>query len=271
MLASRLLAFMLLAAMAGGCAGPVSPDAGVDRLYVMDCGHNAALDQSRWSPGVNVGKPIELSDNCYLIRHGRQWLLWDTGYPDKVADKPVTTPVGTATRAKTLAAQLAEVGVKPVDIQWVAVSHTHGDHVGNVDLFPQATLLIQKAELDWAFAPAKPAPFRRERPVRALEGDLDVFGDGSVTILSTPGHTPGHQSLLVRLPRTGWVVLSGDLAHFRDNWEQRRVASMNTSAEQTQVSMQRVAQILEAKHAQLWINHDEAQSAGQRHAPAFYD
>jgi hypothetical protein len=75
-----------------------------DRLYVMDCGHNAAADQSRWSPGVNVGKPIELSDNCYLIRHGSDWLLWDTGYPDAIAEMPVTGPVGTATHAKTLAA-----------------------------------------------------------------------------------------------------------------------------------------------------------------------
>ena len=102
-----------------------------------------------------MGKPIEFSDNCYLIRHGSEWLLWDTGYPDSVAAGPVTTPVGTATRAKTLMAQLAQVGVKPSDIRFVAVSHTHGDHVGNVDLFPESTLLIQQAELDWAFAPDK--------------------------------------------------------------------------------------------------------------------
>ena len=80
-----------------------------ERLYIMDCGHNAATDQARWSPGVNVGKPIELSDNCYLIKHGAQWLLWDTGYPDAVADKPVTSPIGTATRPKRLADQLAEI------------------------------------------------------------------------------------------------------------------------------------------------------------------
>ena len=135
----------------------------------------------------------------------------------------------------------------------------------------KATLLIQKAELDFAFAPGKPPPFQRERPMRALEGDLDVFGDGSVTILSTPGHTPGHQSLLLRLPQTGWVVLSGDLTHFRDNWENRRVASMNTSPEQTQASLQRVAQILADKPAQLWINHDKLQSNRQRHSPAYYD
>jgi N-acyl homoserine lactone hydrolase len=142
----------LVATAAIGLAASVvmAQSGGADRLYVMDCGHNAAPDQSRWSPGVNVGTPIELSDNCYLIRHGAEWLLWDTGYPDSVAEKPVTTPVGMATRAKTLAAQLAEISVKPADIRFIAVSHTHGDHVGNVDMFPEATLLIQKAEFDSA-------------------------------------------------------------------------------------------------------------------------
>jgi glyoxylase-like metal-dependent hydrolase (beta-lactamase superfamily II) len=107
--------------------------------------------------------------------------------------------------------------------------------------------------------------------VRTLEGDLDVFGDGSVTIISTPGHTPGHQSLLVHLPKTGWVILSGDASHFKDNWDNRRVTSMNTSAEQTQASFKRIADLLAEKHAQLWINHDQPQSASQRHSPEFYD
>lgn len=261
----------LLAACVGLWTAGAAAQGTVDRLYVLDCGHNAASDQSRWSPGVNVGKPIELSDNCYLIRHGSDWLLWDTGYPDSVAEKPVTSPIGTATRAKTLAAQLAEVGIKPSDIRYVAVSHTHGDHVGNVDMFPEATLLIQKAELDWAFAADKKPPFKGERPVRKLEGDLDVFGDGSVTIIATAGHTPGHQSLLVHLPKTGWLVLSGDAAHFKDNWDNKRVASMNTSAEQTQASYKRIADLLAAKKAELWINHDKLQSSSQKRSPQFYD
>ncbi|MCK9689440.1 N-acyl homoserine lactonase family protein [Scleromatobacter humisilvae] len=268
---SKAIFAVFLAGVVVACAAPTSRSTAADRLYVMDCGHNAALDESRWTPGINVGKPIDLSDNCYLIRHDGQWLLWDTGYPDAIADKPLTSPVGTATRSKTLASQLAEIGVKPADIQWVAVSHTHPDHVGNVGMFPNATLLIQKTELDWAFAPGKPAPFQRDRPIRAIEGDLDVFGDGSVTLLSTPGHTPGHQSLLVHLPTTGWIVLSGDAVHFRDNWEQRRVPSVNANAEQTQASMQRLAQVLADKHAELWINHDESQSLSQKHSPAFYD
>src|SRR5262249_23673668 len=179
-----------LALAALGAAQAAAQSGTTDKLYVMDCGHNAANDQSRWSPGVNVGKPIELSDNCYLIRHGNDWLLWDTGYPDSVAENSLTTPIGTATRPKKLAAQLAEVGVKPEDVKYVAGSHPKGDQAGTVDLSPASTLLIQKAEFDWAFAPDKKPPFKAERPIRKLEGDLDVFGDGSVTIISTPGHTP---------------------------------------------------------------------------------
>jgi glyoxylase-like metal-dependent hydrolase (beta-lactamase superfamily II) len=264
--AMRAFVFAVAVAIASPAAAQTA-----ERLYVMDCGHNAALDQARWSPGVNVGKPIELSDNCYLIKHRGQWLLWDTGYPDALADKPVTSPIGTATRPKKLAAQLAEIGVKPAEITYVAVSHTHGDHIGNVDMFPTATLLIQKAEVDWAFAEGKQAPFKKDRPMKQLAGDLDVFGDGSVTILSTPGHTPGHQSLLVRLPKTGYVVLTGDLAHFRDNWDHDRVPSMNTSPEQTHASHARVAKLVAERKAHLWINHDKPTSLGQKHAPQFYD
>jgi len=262
----RAAAFLLALCIAGPAAAQT-----IDRLYIMDCGHNAAVDQARWSPGVNVGKPIELSDNCYLMKHGTQWLLWDTGYPDAVADKPLASPAGTATRARKLAAQLAELNVKPADIAFVAVSHTHGDHVGNVDMFPASTLLIQKAEVDWAFAGGKKPPFRKDRPMKALTGDMDVFGDGSATILSTPGHTPGHQSLLVHLAKTGWVVLTGDLAHFRDNWDHDRVPSMNTSADQTHASHARVGKVVADKKAQLWINHDLPASQAQKHSPQFYD
>jgi N-acyl homoserine lactone hydrolase len=248
---------------------------GVERLYVLDCGQNLGKDQSRWSPGVNEGKPIELSDNCYLIRHAKGLVLWDTGIPDAVAGMPggLVTANGAITqrRTKTLAAQLAEIGVKPTDVTYVAISHTHGDHVGNVALFPSSTVLIQGAEYDWAMAqPTKPA-FAPTQKIEKLAGDRDVFGDGTLTILSTPGHTPGHQSLLVLLPATGAVVLSGDAVHFRDNWEHRRVPSMNTSREQTLASMERLATVLGERRAQLWINHDQAQSAGLRHAPASYE
>src|SRR3989441_5536357 len=223
---TAMVAALAWTAVLSGAAG------GLERLYVLECGQNIGKDQSRWSPGVNEGKPIEFSDNCYLIRHAKGLLLWDTGIPDAVAAMPDGMVVANGAlifrRAKPLAAQLVEIGVKPADITCVALSNTHGDHVGNVALFPSSTILIQGAEYDWAMTqPAKPA-FAATQKFERLSGDHDVFGDGSVTILSTPGHTPGHQSLLVLLPKTGALVLTGDAVHFRDNWENRRVPSMNT-------------------------------------------
>jgi len=264
-----IVAALAWTAVLAGAAG------GLERLYVLDCGQNTGKDQSRWSPGVNEGKPIEFSDNCYLIRHAKGLLLWDTGIPDAVAAMPdgmvVANGAITFRRAKTLAAQLVEIGVKPADVTYVALSHTHGDHVGNVALFPSSTILIQGAEYDWAMTqPAKPA-FAPTQTIEKLTGDRDVFGDGSVTILSTPGHTPGHQALLVLLQKSGPIVLSGDAVHFQDNWEHRRVPGMNTNREQTLASMQRIATLLDARKAQLWINHDKAQSAQLRYAPAYYE
>jgi len=266
---TAIVAALAWTAVLAGAAG------GLDRLYVLDCGQNIGKDQSRWSPGVNEGKSIEFSDNCYLIRHAKGLLLWDTGIPDAVAAMPdgmvVANGAITQRRAKTLAAQLVEIGVKPADIAYVAVSHTHGDHVGNVALFPSSTILIQGTEYEWAMTqPVKPA-FAATQPIEKLTGDRDVFGDGSVMILSTPGHTPGHQSLLVVLAKSGPVLLSGDAVHLRDNWENRRVPSMNTNREQTLASMQRIASVMETRKAQLWINHDKAQSAQLRYAPAYYE
>ena len=172
-------------------------------------------------------------------------------------------------RATTLAVQLQQLGLKPSDIRYVAVSHSHPDHIGNVAMFPQSTLLVQKAEYEWP-APGGPR-FKPDLPALKLEGDRDVFGDGSVTIISTPGHTPGHQSLLVKLPKTGAVVLSGDAAHFKENWDNRRVPEINFNKEQTSASMQRLADIIARERAQLWINHDKAQRDRQKLSPDFYE
>jgi N-acyl homoserine lactone hydrolase len=270
----RLVAAALVTlALAGAVATPAH--AQTARLYVLDCGENLGKDQSRWSPGVNEGTPITFSDNCYLIRHAKGLLLWDTGIADAVAAMPNGLAVANGaivqSRVKTLAAQLAELGVKPAEITYLALSHTHGDHVGNVALFPSSTVLIQAAEYDWAMAgPTKPA-FAPSQTIQRLAGDHDVFGDGSVTILATPGHTPGHQSLLVRLPKTGALLLSGDAVHFQDNWAHKRVPSMNTSKDQTLASMARIAAVLEERKATLWINHDKAQTDTLRHAPEYYE
>ncbi len=267
------LALLAVAAVAATLGSLPAAAAGVDKLYVLDCGQISAPDQSRWSPGINVGVPLQLSDNCYLIHHAQGWFLWDTGLADEIAAKPdgfKRADGFVMKRAKTLASELDQLGLKPSDIKAMAISHTHPDHIGNVELFPQTMLYVQKAEYDWPGEGGAPR-FNPKHPVTKLEGDHDVFGDGSVVIISTPGHTPGHQSLLVRLPQTGAVVLSGDAVHFKDNWDNRRVPGPNFNKEQTLASMQRIADILAKDHAQLWINHDKPQSDAQKKSPQFYE
>ncbi|KGT74883.1 lactamase [Bradyrhizobium japonicum] len=263
-------------ALSGHAAVAQSEKSGVEKLYVLNCGEGTAGDISRWTPGLNEGKSMDFVDSCYLIKHSNKgWFLWDTGIADAVAAMPnglvpADPKAVTWRRPKTLAAQLEQLGLKPDDVKAMAVSHTHPDHTGNVELFPQATLYVQKAEYDWPGANNEPR-FKPSHPVELLTGDKDVFGDGSVTILSTPGHTPGHQSLLVKLPKTGAVVLSGDAVHFRDNWDNRRVPSMNANKDQSAASMQKIADTLTKEKAQLWINHDKAQRDSQKMAPEFYD
>ena len=243
----------------------------IERLYVIECGQGHANDVSRWSPGVNEGKPIDYVSNCYLIKHPQGYLLWETGVGDELAALPEGRGSFTRWRlARTLASQLEELGLKPADIKYVAASHTHFDHIGNVELFPNAMLLVQKAEYEWP-NPLGVGRFKPEHPVTKLEGDHDVFGDGSVTLLSTPGHTPGHQSILVRLAKSGPILISGDAAHFKENWDARRVPSFNVDRDKTLTSMERIAGIVAEQKAQLWIHHDKPQSDAQKKSPGYYD
>ncbi|MBP0113979.1 MULTISPECIES: N-acyl homoserine lactonase family protein [Bradyrhizobium] len=273
----RIAFAVAIAALALSSPGALaqSEKAGVEKLYVLNCGEGTAGDISRWTPGLNEGKTMDFVDTCYLIKHVKGWFLWDTGIADSVAAMPnglvpADPKAVTWRRPKTLQAQLEQLGLKPDDVRAMAVSHTHPDHIGNVELFPQAMLYVQKAEYDWPGADNAPR-FKPSHPVELLTGDKDVFGDGSLTILSTPGHTPGHQSLLVKLPKTGAVLLSGDAVHFKDNWDNRRVPSMNVDKDQSAASMQKIADTLAKEKAQLWINHDKAQRDGQKMAPEFYD
>ena len=219
-----------------------------------------------WSLTMYDGKTqllIENPINRYLINSPML-----PGMPDGQA--PSDPRMTHWRRPKTLASQLEQLRVKPADIKYIAVSHTHPDHIGNVELFPQTMLLVQKAEYEWP-NPLGVGRFNPEHPVTKLEGDHDLFGDGSVTILATPGHTPGHQSLLVKLPKTGALVLSGDAVHFKSNWENRGVPSGNTDKDKTLASMQRISDVLAKEKAQLWINHDKAQRDSLKMAPAYYD
>ena len=214
-------------------------------------------------------------------------MLWDTGVPEAAFKDPKgwsTLPKLIVYHLdKTLTDQLAELGLKPDDIARVAISHTHGDHVGNVGLFPNSTILMQQAEYSWIHSPDGPndnvnqlmALARKllgtPKNLQLIDGDTDVFGDGSVILVSTPGHTPGSQSLLVHLRKSGFIILSGDVVHLEQNFEKNIVPSLNTDKAASIASMEKVRQMIATYKAMLFINHDKAQTDKLKLLPAFYD
>ena len=271
----------VLTMLAAACAGQSDRSASVDRMYVIDCGENHVTDVSRWTPGVNVGKPHVFSNHCYLIRHANGWMMWDTGNADRIATMPngLTAPNGiiTAFMKNPLAESLKEIGVAPADIQHFAMSHSHGDHSGNANQFAAATLYMQVPEYDAVFGPESQkfgfvaANFEKLRDAKAvkLNGDHDVFGDGSVVIKPAPGHTPGHQVLIVRLPKTGPVMLSGDMVHLTYSWNNRVVPSFNFNVEQSGRTIDAMKDYAQKTGTTLWINHDKEQHAAIPKAPKF--
>lgn len=269
-----------------GCAplATTTPSpATVERLYAIDCGQSRTPDLSPWTTPADKGRPYTFANICYLIRHARGWMLWDSGHPDRYAAIPEGVPnqrrTSIAFVQKPLVQSLREIGVAPADIRWFAMSHSHPDHTGNANLFAHATIFMQQVEWDAAFGPEpqrfgyNPATYDqlRNANVVKLRGDHDVFGDGSVVIKSTPGHTPGHQSLFVRLPRSAPVLLSGDFVHLRANWEAMRVPSINFDREQSLRSMQAMDAFLKQTGARLWINHDFEQSRTVPKEPAYFE
>ena len=243
---------------------------GLERLYVLYCGDIALDDASSFTPGASGPDPLSVT--CHLIKHGPDWLLWDTGLPDAIVSMPngQRSNAGLWTSKKSLVGQLAGLGLKPPDIRYLALSHSHPDHVGNLGLFSQSTLVVQKAEYDWPLPTGAPR-FDPQQPVIKAEGDRDLFGDGSVVLISTPGHSPGHQSLLVRLPKTGAVLLTGDAVHTRANWDSHRVPERNFNVAQSLASLDRMAAVLKENNAQLWIGHEQKEVALRKYAPDYYE
>ena len=258
-----------------------------EKLFRLDCGRSVANDESVWTPGENVGRRVEFSSTCWLIKRGSEWLLWDSGVPESAHNDPQgwsTLPKLIVYHLdKTLTDQLAEIGLKPGDITHVAISHTHGDHIGNMGLFPASTILMQRAEYDWInsdngsndnvnqlMALARKL-LGTPKNLRLIDGDADVFGDGSVTLVSTPGHTPGHQSLLVHLKNSGFIILSGDVVHTEENFKKDIVPSLNTNKEESVASMGKIRHMIATYKAKFFINHDKSQTDALKLVPAFYD
>ncbi|MET1083064.1 MAG: N-acyl homoserine lactonase family protein, partial [Burkholderiales bacterium] len=210
LLATALLSVPLI----GAAPAPVDV-----RLYTLDCGRIDFSDMSNFADtGDHDGEHGPMPVTCFLIRHGADWMLWDAGLGDEIATKPGRREmmVGLHFRVpRTLASQLSELKLKPDNIRYVGLSHLHADHSGNTALFPHATFLVSPIELAWASGSPTPDGVQPDRvtavkrsAVEPVEADKDVFGDGSVRMIGTPGHTVGHHSLMVHLPRSGWVILT---------------------------------------------------------------
>ena len=252
----RYLLLALAAAAAIGATparAQATPEVTLTRL---DCG-TGANDPRRFSDTftyTETSKPFTFS--CYVIRHGSDYMVWDTGFmPGSNPNAPKVS----------LLEQLAQLGVKPEQVKYVGISHFHGDHTGQLVSLPGATLLV--GEREWAAITSSPpmpganaAGFAHWTggggKVEPQAADKDVFGDGTVVILRTPGHTPGHQALLVRLKEKGPVILSGDLVHFRENYDNPGVPGFNHDRAQTLASIDRIKQIEKNLRATVVIQHD---------------
>jgi N-acyl homoserine lactone hydrolase len=232
-------------------------------LTRFDCAGGAGpADIGRFSDTMAYeGKKQQLTASCYLIRHADHYMIWDTGYPAAGAAATPTAP----TVKVTLVEQLAQLKIKPEQINYVGISHYHGDHTGQASSFPQATLLIGQGDWDvlkgsTPSGTSNAAPLKHwlsgEGKAEPVARDKDVFGDGSVIILDLPGHTPGHHGLLVKLKEKGNVLLTGDQAHFRENYESNGVPTFNFNRADTLASFERFKQIAKNLNATVIIQHD---------------
>ncbi|MBL1431302.1 MAG: N-acyl homoserine lactonase family protein [Robiginitomaculum sp.] len=239
------------------------------KLYTMSCGVINISDISAFSnKGEFDGKKSVFSNSCYLIRHPDGDLMWDAGLPDALAQNPdgMQNGVFHVSVPKTLKSQLDEIGVAPDDIEYFAMSHSHFDHTGNANMFAgEPQWIVDANEHAWMFEEAPAAGIAqldsfiqfKDKPAIKITSDHDVFGDGSVTIIRTPGHTPGHLALLVKLPKTGNLLLSGDLYHMPQSRELRSIPVFNTSPEQTLVSMDKFEALAVAQNARVIIQHSQ--------------
>jgi glyoxylase-like metal-dependent hydrolase (beta-lactamase superfamily II) len=249
------------------------------RLYVIDCGTIISNQPENFGLTREEVFNPNFSDPCFLVMHPKGMLLFDTGLSDNHVGRPIyENMVGNEGQLKftTLRGELANIGVTAAMITYLALSHSHWDHVGNANDFAGSTWLARKAEYDFMFAPDVPAD--RQKPYAALshgriqfiDGDYDVFGDGSVVLLSTPGHSPGHQSLYVKLAKTGGVVVSGDLYHYSAERNLGRVPPRERSS-QTPASRRKIEDVLLRTHSQLWIGHAIDWYRDAIKAPGWYE
>jgi N-acyl homoserine lactone hydrolase len=257
------------------------------RLYVLDCGIITPANVDAYGLKPSEMAETKMVTPCFLIAHPRGSLIWDTGEIPDSAFKDGVSPqkLNAFTVDKPLLPQLAAIGYTPANITYMALSHYHGDHVANASLFAGSTWIVQKGDRDPILAPRpnpQPATGRVGDP-KFFEGlekskaiilnneDHDVFGDGTVVIKTSPGHTPGHQALYLKLANTGNVLLSGDLYHYPEEITYKKIPTFDTDKEQTAKSREKIEAFVKQNNAQLWIQHDWTSGIKRKMAPAYYD
>ena len=251
------------------------------RLYVFDCGSLNIPDTSPYQLKKEELATNYMSIACFLVAHPKGTLIWDVGAVPDSSFKPGGGPATLryATTAKSLTSQLAGIGYAPADITYLSLSHFHWDHIGNANVFAGATWLVRKLERDIMFTepfsqrtePQNYSALKTSKTVIVTKDEYDVFGDGTVVIKSTPGHSPDHQVLFLKLPKTGPVLLSGDLYHYPEERKLNRVPTTEFNAAQTAASRAAVEDFLKKTRAQLWIQHDFTANAKLKKAPQFYE
>jgi len=282
-LAALALAAFTLAGSAQQSKAPTTP-----RLYVFN-GGELASETARYRLTDADVESVPLSVASFLIVHPRGVLLWDAG---AVADHERGGDVGFEQRlvrrdkaerfvklAPTLTSQLASAGYKPSDVTYLALSHYHWDHTADANLFAGSTWLVSKIEHDLMFSADPPGGARPEtysalknsKTVLITTAEHDVFGDGTVIIKQAPGHTEGHSVLYLKLPKTGPVVLSGDLYHYPAERKLGRLPTFEVNEAQTKASREDIEAFLKRTGAQLWIQHDLVGFRKLKLAPQYYD
>ena len=258
------------------------------RLYVFD-GGILESDPGRYQLTKEDVGETRLSVACFLVAHPRGLLMWDTCAVPDAEWKPTGQPVPTrlvladgaerrVTIQSPLEAQLKATGRRAADVTYLALSHHHWDHTANANAFAAATWLVSPAEREAMFGKpagtARPATYDRLRTSKSVAitaAEHDVFGDGTVIIKSAPGHTPGHQVLYVKLPKTGGVLLSGDLYHYPQERTMNKYPTFEFNVDQTRASRAGVEAFMKRTGAQLWIQHDLTAHAKLRKALQFYE
>ena len=269
---------IVLAMVAAAAACTTAPQL---RLYVFDDGEITGLDPKLFGFTREELKEVDFVNVSYLVVHPRGTVMFDTGGIGDEHFPADGSPAkeGVMTASKKLVPQMAAAGYKPSDVTYLVMSHYHSDHTGNANLFAGATWIVQKAERDYMFQDKpqgiiQPATYSalRNATTKVLNNeDFDIFGDGTVVIKSTPGHTPGHQVMVVKLPKLGPVILSGDLYHYPEEITTGKTPTFEFDAAMSAKSRAAVQAFVKETGAKLWIEHDKLTHAALPKAPQFVE